>query len=133
MHMMGNGPPDSRNPLKQAVVVRLAEVWKVYGDGATAVTALRDVTADFASGTFTAIMGPSGSGKTTLLQCAAGLAEPSKGTVLGGEANLVGMSEHELAVLRRLRMGFVFQEFNLLPALTGRENIVLPLRLAGHK
>lgn len=113
--------------------MRLEALWKVYGAGSTEVAALRDVTVGFSASSFTAIMGPSGSGKTTLLQCAAGLAEPTQGTVVLGDTDIAGMGERELALVRRKRMGFVFQAFNLLPALTGRENAVLPLGLAGRK
>ncbi|MEV4099334.1 ABC transporter ATP-binding protein [Nonomuraea sp. NPDC049649] len=115
------------------LVVRLDRVGKVYGTGASAVTALEDVTYGFARGSFTAVMGQSGSGKTTLLQCAAGLTRPTSGTVRIGGADLGVLKEAELAAMRRERVGFVFQAFNLLPALTARENIELPLRLAGRR
>ncbi len=114
-------------------VVRLEQVWKTYGAGESEVRALAGVSVDFPAASFTAIMGPSGSGKTTLLQCAAGLAEPTRGRVVLGDTDIGGMRERELALIRRERMGFVFQSFNLLPALSGRENVVLPLRLAGRK
>ncbi|WP_435111013.1 ABC transporter ATP-binding protein [Nocardiopsis synnemataformans] len=112
--------------------VRLEALWKVYGADPAEVVALRDVTVGFGAAEFTAIMGPSGSGKTTLLQCAAGLVSPTRGTVSFGGTDIAGMRERDLAVLRRRRMGFVFQSFNLLPSLTGRENVVLPLQLAGR-
>jgi putative ABC transport system ATP-binding protein len=114
------------------VAVRLEKVRHVYGEKATAVAALRDVTWNFTSGTFTAVMGPSGSGKTTLLQCAAGLLKPTSGSVFLGASELAGMPEKNLAMIRRERVGFVFQAFNLMPALTAAENIMLPLRLAGR-
>ncbi|MFI6501811.1 ABC transporter ATP-binding protein [Nonomuraea typhae] len=110
--------------------MRLEDVSKVYGGGATAVTALHEVSHAFASGSFTAVMGQSGSGKTTLLQCAAGLTRPTSGTVSVAGVDVTGLSEAELAKLRGRRIGFVFQSFNLLPALTARQNIALPLRLA---
>ncbi|MEU7000057.1 ABC transporter ATP-binding protein [Nonomuraea sp. NPDC046570] len=113
--------------------VRLDGVGKVYGTGASAVTALRDVSYSFARGSFTGVMGQSGSGKTTLLQCAAGLTQPTSGSVSVGGADLTGLTEAELSTMRRERAGFVFQAFNLLPALTARENIELPLRLAGRR
>jgi len=97
------------------------------------VTALRNVTVGIGSGSFTAVMGPSGSGKSTLLQCAAGLDQPTSGRVLLGGTELAGMSEDQLASLRRQRVGFVFQAFNLVPSLTVEQNITLPLRLAGRR
>ncbi|WP_328806989.1 ABC transporter ATP-binding protein [Nocardiopsis coralli] len=96
------------------------------------MAALRGVSWTFGEGSFTAVMGPSGSGKSTLLTCAAGLVRPSEGTVFLGGTAIHALPENELAVVRRERVGFVFQEFNLIPALTARENIELPLRLAGR-
>ena len=113
--------------------VALREVTKVYGSGGGAVTALREVSADFVPGSFTAVMGPSGSGKSTLLQCAAGLDRPTSGEIRLGGQSLGGLSETKLTRLRRDRIGFVFQSFNLLPSLTAELNVALPLRLAGHK
>ncbi|WP_232821788.1 ABC transporter ATP-binding protein [Desertihabitans aurantiacus] len=113
--------------------VRLTEVSKVYGRRANQVVALEEVTTRFGRGTFTAIMGPSGSGKSTLLQCAAGLDQPTSGSVLLEDQELSTMDETELTVLRRDRVGFVFQSFNLLPVLTVRQNVTLPLRLGGRK
>ncbi|GAB3714414.1 ABC transporter ATP-binding protein [Nocardiopsis nanhaiensis] len=110
----------------------LSGVSRTYGEGEVAVPALSDVSWTFEPGTFTAVMGPSGSGKTTMLKCAAGLVQPSAGTVHLGDTRLDDLPERELAVVRRERVGFVFQEFNLIPALTARENITLPLRLAGR-
>lgn len=121
-----------RNGTTAGAAVRLESLWKVYGTGQAEVVALRDVTVVFPASSFTAVMGPSGSGKTTLLQCAAGLAEPTRGSVRLGGTDIAGLQEKELALVRRQRMGFVFQSFNLLPALTGRENTVLPLQLAGR-
>ena len=116
-----------------SAAVRLDSVRKVYGKGSSAVEALGGVTIDFPPGSFTAVMGPSGSGKSTFLHCAAGLDRPTSGTVLLGGEDLGGLREKALTVLRRDRVGFIFQAFNLLPALTVRQNITLPLRLAGRR
>ena len=113
--------------------VRLEGVRKVYGKGDAAVAALDGVTARFAGGSFTAVMGPSGSGKSTFLQCAAGLERTSAGTVSLEGRDLGAMSETALTKLRRERIGFVFQSFNLLPALTVAQNVALPLRFAGKR
>jgi putative ABC transport system ATP-binding protein len=112
--------------------VRLASVSKVYGKGPGAVTALDEVSIGLVRGTFTAIMGPSGSGKSTFLHCAAGLDRPTSGTVWLGDTDLSGLNEAALTRIRRERVGFVFQAYNLLPALTVEQNITLPLRLAGR-
>jgi putative ABC transport system ATP-binding protein len=106
---------------------------KVYGSGEEAVRALDNVTVEFPTRRFTAIMGPSGSGKSTLMHCLAGLDTPTSGTVLLGDVELGGLSEKKLTLLRRERVGFVFQAFNLVPTLTARENVTLPLTLAGIK
>ncbi|MEU6351185.1 ABC transporter ATP-binding protein [Streptomyces sp. NPDC047072] len=99
----------------------------------TTVTALDAVSLAFPRGGFTAVMGPSGSGKSTLLQCAAGLDRPTSGSVTLGGTELTGLSETRLTRLRRERIGFVFQAFNLLPSLTAEQNVALPLRLAGRR
>ncbi len=112
-------------------VVRGHELVKRYGEGGTAVEALRGVSADFAAGSFTAIMGPSGSGKSTLMHVLAGLDRPSAGWVEIDGIRLEGLSDHELTLLRRRAIGFVFQSFNLLPVLSAEENIALPVRLGG--
>ena len=104
---------------------------KVYGTGSTEVVALDDVDVSFDRGAFTAIMGPSGSGKSTLMHCVAGLDTLSSGRVLIGDTDLSTLSEKQLTTLRRDRIGFVFQAFNLIPTLTAAENIALPSRLAG--
>ncbi|MFJ8466481.1 ABC transporter ATP-binding protein [Streptomyces swartbergensis] len=109
--------------------IRLDSVTRAYGP----VTALDDVCLAFPAGTFTAVMGPSGSGKSTLLQCAAGLDRPTSGSVTLTGTELTGLSERRLTLLRRERVGFVFQSFNLLPALTAGQNVALPLRLAGRR
>ncbi len=113
--------------------VALEGVRKVYGRGESAVVALDGVDLAFARGSFTAVMGPSGSGKSTFLNVAAGLDRPSAGSVGLGGIDLAGLSEKQLTVLRRERVGFVFQAFNLMPALTVAQNISLPLRLAGRR
>ena len=113
--------------------VRAVAATKVYGKGATAVTALDDVSVEFARSAYTAIMGPSGSGKSTLLHCVAGLDALTAGEVwLGGE-RMTGLDDKRLTLLRRDRIGFVFQTFNLVPTLTALENMTLPLSLAGRK
>ncbi|WP_441245346.1 ABC transporter ATP-binding protein [Kitasatospora sp. McL0602] len=114
-------------------VVRLEQVTRSYGAGQNAVTALGGVTVGFARGTFTAVMGPSGSGKSTLLQCAAGLDRPDSGQVMVDGVDLGSLDETALTVLRREQLGFIFQSFNLLGALTAEQNVGLPLRLAGRK
>ncbi|WP_425324111.1 ABC transporter ATP-binding protein [Gordonia polyisoprenivorans] len=105
---------------------------KVYGTGDTAVHALRGVTIEFAAGQFTAIMGPSGSGKSTLMHCLAGLDDATGGRAYIGDVALTGLSDKEMTKLRRDRIGFVFQSFNLVPTLTAAENITLPLDIAGR-
>jgi len=114
-------------------VVTLENVTKVYDGGRQPVTALDAVTLSFAEGTGTAVMGPSGSGKSTLLHCAAGLDRPTSGTVRIGGTDLSGLSETRLTELRRDRVGFVFQAFNLVSALTVEQNVLLPFRLSGTR
>src|ERR1041385_4762849 len=116
---------------RPAVVAR--DVVKVFGSGDAAVRALDGVTVSFAAGRFTAIMGPSGSGKSTLMHCAAGLDTVTEGTVLLGDTDLTRLSDTALTRLRRDKAGFIFQSFNLLPALTAEQNITLPLELAGRR
>jgi putative ABC transport system ATP-binding protein len=113
-------------------MVRLRAVSKAYGSGDNRVAALTNVTVDFPSGTFTAVMGASGSGKSTLLQCAAGLDRVDAGDVVVAGAALDGLKENALTKLRRTQMGFVFQSFNLVPSLTAWQNVALPLWLAGR-
>jgi putative ABC transport system ATP-binding protein len=117
----------------QIPVAQVVAVCKTYGRGSEPVHALRDVTAAFPPGTFTAIMGPSGSGKSTLLHVAAGLDRPTSGDVRIGGADLSGMSEKSLSRLRRDRIGFIFQAYNLMPSLDVAQNIGLPARLAGSR
>ncbi|MGK0274161.1 MAG: putative ABC transport system ATP-binding protein [Ilumatobacter sp.] len=106
---------------------------KVYGKGDTEVTALHNVDVDFAAGQFTAIMGPSGSGKSTLMHCMAGLDRLDSGSAMIGDTNVATASERQLTQLRRNRLGFIFQAFNLVPTLSAIENIELPMDLAGRK
>ncbi|GGR76368.1 ABC transporter ATP-binding protein [Streptomyces aureoverticillatus] len=113
--------------------VELRGVRRQYGRGSGAVHALRGLDLALPRGSFTAVMGPSGSGKSTFLQCAAGLDRPTEGTVRLGGTEITGMSENKLTALRRTRLGFVFQAFNLLPSLTVEQNVLLPMRLAGHR
>jgi putative ABC transport system ATP-binding protein len=115
------------------VAVRVAGLTKVYGEGDAKVVALDDVDVEFGQGRFTAIMGPSGSGKSTLMHCAAGLDRATSGQIWLGDTELSALSEKALTALRRDRVGFVFQAFNLLPTLDALENITLPLDLAGRK
>jgi putative ABC transport system ATP-binding protein len=116
-----------------APAVALRDVRKAYGRGDGAVVALDGVSAALSAGSFTAIMGPSGSGKSTFLNVAAGLDRPTSGSVALGDADLAQLSERRLTILRRERIGFVFQAFNLLPSLTVAQNIALPLRLDGRR
>ncbi|GIF22497.1 putative ABC transport system ATP-binding protein [Actinoplanes tereljensis] len=113
--------------------VELRGVSKTYGSGERAVTALNALDVVFPAGTFTAVMGPSGSGKSTLLHCAAGLDRATGGEVIIDGTPVGGLSERALTRLRRARVGFVFQAFNLIAALTAAQNVALPLRLAGRK
>jgi len=113
--------------------VRAEGVTKRYGLGESAVVALDDVTIDLPRGEFTAIMGPSGSGKSTLMHCLAGLDAVDAGRVFLGDAELTRMNDKQLTRLRRDRIGFIFQSFNLIPTLTALENIILPMSVAGRK
>ncbi|GGP63231.1 ABC transporter ATP-binding protein [Streptomyces melanogenes] len=112
---------------------RVVDAVKTYGAGDTEVRALDGVSVDFPAGRFTAIMGPSGSGKSTLMHCAAGLDTLTSGSAFIGGTDLSGLDDRALTLLRRERVGFVFQAFNLLPTLTVAENITLPLDLAGQR
>ncbi len=118
---------------RRAPVVTAQRLTKVFGAGENAVQALRGIDVSFESGAFTAIMGPSGSGKSTLMHCLAGLESATCGRVEVGGAEITGMGDRELTMLRRERVGFVFQSFNLLPMLTAEQNILLPLEIAGKK
>jgi putative ABC transport system ATP-binding protein len=112
---------------------RTVGLWKVYGEGDTQVVALSDVSVAFARGRYTAIMGPSGSGKSTLMHCMAALDSATAGQVFVGDIELTTLSDAELTRLRRDKIGFVFQAYNLVPTLTAQENITLPLDIAGTK
>jgi len=125
--------PGVREPEAGGTAARILDGVKVYGSGATLVRALDGVTAEFANGEFSAVMGPSGSGKSTLLHCLAGLERLTSGQVLIDGVDLGQLKDKAMTLLRRERVGFVFQSFNLVPTLDARENIVLPLTLAGRK
>jgi len=114
-------------------IVSAAELRRVYGEGDAAVTALDGITLGFPEGGFAAIMGPSGSGKSTLMHLLAGLDQPTSGSVVIDQQELANLDDGDLTQLRRDKVGFIFQSFNLLPVLTAEENIVLPLTLAGRK
>jgi putative ABC transport system ATP-binding protein len=121
----GSRPPGS--------AVQAQDVTRRYGEGETAVDALRGVSLDVASGKLTAVMGPSGSGKSTLMHILAGLDKPTRGTVQVGGTEITTLNDSDLTKLRRRHIGFIFQFFNLLPMLTAEENVVLPLSIAGEK
>ena len=110
---------------------RAVNAVKTYGSGDTTVQALAGVTVDFPMHQFTAIMGPSGSGKSTLMQCVAGLDRLTSGSAFVGDTELSTLDKTELTLLRRDRLGFIFQQYNLIPTLSAKENILLPLTLAG--
>jgi putative ABC transport system ATP-binding protein len=114
-------------------IVQASEVSRRYGEGDAAVDALTEVSVDFARDRFTAIMGPSGSGKSTLMHILAGLDRPTAGTVLVDGTEITGLDDGDLTNLRREKLGFIFQFFNLLPVLTAEENVVLPVSIAGGK
>jgi putative ABC transport system ATP-binding protein len=122
---MGNG--------NNGVVVGASDITRTYGQGDTAVQALRGVSVDIAAGKLTAVMGPSGSGKSTLMHILAGLDTPTSGTVRIAGTDITALGDNDLTKLRREHIGFVFQFFNLLPMLTAKENILLPLTIAGEK
>ena len=119
-------------PPEPIAAARAIELRKVYGEGDAAVEALRGIDIEFVRGEYTAIMGPSGSGKSTLLHCLAGLDAPTTGSVWIGDVDLTTLNEKQLTALRRDKVGFVFQAFNLVPTLTAAENITLPLDIAGR-
>ncbi|MCU1346276.1 MAG: transporter ATP-binding protein [Acidimicrobiia bacterium] len=130
MTLLQNPP----TPIQSTIAAASARgATKSYGTGDTKVRALDGVDIDFAAGQFTAIMGPSGSGKSTLMHCMAGLDRLSSGSVWIGDVDITHASEKQLTVLRRDRLGFIFQAFNLVPTLTALENITLPMNLAGRK
>jgi putative ABC transport system ATP-binding protein len=115
-----------------ATAARVRDITKIYGHGQAAVTALGGVSLDIPAGSFTAVMGPSGSGKSTLMHCMSGLDTVTSGRLWIGDTEIGGLRERQLTKLRRDGIGFVFQAFNLLPALTAADNITLPLDIAGR-
>lgn len=112
---------------------RAINLRKIYGQGETTVRALDGVTVAIEQHTFTAIMGPSGSGKSTLMHCMAGLDKPTSGQVFIGDTDISTLSDKKITAYRRDRLGFIFQDYNLVPMLTAKENILLPLAIAGRK
>jgi putative ABC transport system ATP-binding protein len=124
--------PAASEEIASKMIVEAQDLSRRYGVGEAAVDALRGVTVGFPSGRFAAIMGPSGSGKSTLMHILAGLDRPTSGTVRIGGVELTALDDRELTQLRRDRIGFIFQTFNLLPVLNARENILLPLSIAGR-
>ncbi|KNB50991.1 ABC transporter ATP-binding protein [Streptomyces caatingaensis] len=129
--MPAAAPPAT--PRARTVVARATALSKVYGHGETRVTALDSVSVEFHRAEFTAIMGPSGSGKSTLMHCMAGLDTVSSGSARIGDTELASLGDRQLTRLRRDKVGFVFQAFNLLPTLTALENITLPMDIAGRR
>ncbi len=125
--------PQESTPASTGTAARAQTLSKRYGEGDGAVAALDQVSVSLVEGEFTAIMGPSGSGKSTLLHMLAGLDRPSSGEVFLGDVELSSLKDKQLTMLRRDKIGFIFQSFNLLPTMTAAENIVLPLRTAGRK
>ena len=123
--------PTITSARRGSAVARAVHATKEYGSGDTAVVALDDVSVEIPAGRFTAVMGPSGSGKSTLMHCLAGLDHLTDGQVFLGDVELGSLSDRDLTVLRRQKVGFVFQSFNLIPTLTARENITLPGALSG--
>ena len=119
--------------MSTSVAARTIDLRKTYGKGDAAVVALDGVDLEIERGRFTAIMGPSGSGKSTLMHCLAGLDSVTSGQVFIGDVDVTGLSDKDLTLLRRDRVGFVFQAFNLVPTLSAQENILLPLAIAGRK
>jgi len=124
-------PPTAR--LEQKAAARTEDAVKIYGKGQTEVRALDGVTVEFAAGRYSAVMGPSGSGKSTLLHCVAGLDDLTSGRAYIGDVDLSTLNDQRLTILRRDRVGFVFQAYNLVPTISAAKNITLPLQLAGRK
>ncbi|MFN8015905.1 MAG: ABC transporter ATP-binding protein [Acidimicrobiia bacterium] len=131
--MTALAPENLSKPSNASYAARAVHVTKTYGKGEAQINALDDVSIEFESGKFTAIMGPSGSGKSTLLHCIAGLDRVSAGEVWIGETDITRLSEKKLTLVRRERIGFIFQAFNLLPTLNAKENIELPSKLSKKK
>lgn len=126
-------PTAKKSKQSERIMARVNDAFKIYGSDDTEVRALDGVSIDFKKGVFTAIMGPSGSGKSTLLHCAAGLDKLSDGQALIGKHDVGKLKDKDLTKLRRRSVGFIFQSFNLVPTLTAKENILLPLSIAGKK
>jgi len=120
-------------PPRLETAVRAVDIWKMYGHGEAEIAALRGVSVELRTGEFTAIMGPSGSGKSTLMHCLAGLDTVTRGEIFIGSTAVTGLRDKGLTQLRRDKVGFIFQQFNLLPTLSAKENILLPLSIAGRK
>jgi putative ABC transport system ATP-binding protein len=120
-------------PAQTTVAARAVDVTKLYGTGENAVAALAGVSVEVREGQFTAVMGPSGSGKSTLLHVLAGLDRPTTGAVYVGDTDLTSLKDKALTLLRRDRIGFIFQSFNLLPTMSAAENIALPMKIAGRR
>jgi len=129
----GTSDVNAVTDMAMGVAARALDVWKVYGSGEAEVIALRGVSVDLQRGRFSAIMGPSGSGKSTLMHCLAGLDTVTRGDVYIADVKVTGLNDNGLTTLRRDKVGFVFQQFNLLPTLSAEENILLPLAIAGRK
>jgi putative ABC transport system ATP-binding protein len=125
--------PAASAPLTKTAAARAIEASKIYGQGEAEVRALDAITVEFEASRFTAIMGPSGSGKSTLLHCLAGLDRVTSGQIFLGDIEISAAGEKQLTLIRRDRIGFVFQAFNLIPTLNAEENMTLPLALAGRK
>ncbi|MFN8024978.1 MAG: ABC transporter ATP-binding protein [Acidimicrobiia bacterium] len=126
-------PPPPSAPAATGVAARAVGASKIYGSGEAEVRALDSISVEFERGRLTAIMGPSGSGKSTLLHCLAGLDRLTSGQIYLGDAEISSMGEKQLTVIRRDKLGFVFQAYNLIPTLDALENMTLPMSLAGRK
>ena len=133
MTLLRNSPPPAPPSSPPGIAARAVAATKAYGKGDSAVMALDGIDVEFATGAFTAIMGPSGSGKSTLMHCVAGLDTLTSGRVFVGDADLSTLDDKHLTVLRRDKIGFIFQAYNLVPTLTALENVTLPQALAGRK
>ena len=133
MTVLDHSIPDAAVAAERPAAARAVRATRSYGKSDNKVVALDAVTVDFYAGDFTAIMGPSGSGKSTLMHCLAGLDALSSGQAFIGDVDLTGLSDKQLTLLRRDKIGFVFQAFNLVPTLTALENVTLPMDLAGRK
>jgi len=126
-------PPPAPAPAATGIAARAVGASKIYGSGEAEVRALDDISVEFERGRLTAIMGPSGSGKSTLLHCLAGLDRLTAGSIFLGDAEISSMNEKQLTVIRRDKLGFIFQAYNLIPTLDALENMTLPMALAGRK